>query len=56
MDSLLSVTYILTCFHCSPVRLYGFKIHPMAYVIQQNASSNYKAPLRALNYGNGKRP
>ncbi|KAF0309619.1 Casein kinase II subunit beta [Amphibalanus amphitrite] len=36
-------------------RLYGFKIHPMAYIIQQQAACNYKAPLRAINY-NGKRP
>nr|CAD7402185.1 unnamed protein product [Timema poppensis] len=36
-------------------RLYGFKIHPLAYQIQQQASSNFKAPLRALSYNNGKR-
>ncbi|PSN35552.1 Casein kinase II subunit beta [Blattella germanica] len=34
-------------------RLYGFKIHPLAYQIQQQASSNFKAPLRALSYNNG---
>ncbi|KAG8297991.1 Casein kinase II subunit beta [Homalodisca vitripennis] len=33
-------------------RLYGFKIHPLAYQIQQQAAANFKAPLRALNYGN----
>jgi len=36
-------------------RLYGFKIHPLAYQIQQQSASTFKAPLRALNYNNGKR-
>ncbi|XP_050731117.1 casein kinase II subunit beta isoform X1 [Eriocheir sinensis] len=36
-------------------RLYGFKIHPMAYQIQQQAAANFKAPMRAINYNNGKR-
>lgn len=37
-------------------RLYGFKIHPMAYMIQQQAASSYKVPVvRSVNYNNGKR-
>ncbi|KAI8429349.1 hypothetical protein MSG28_000003 [Choristoneura fumiferana] len=36
-------------------RLYGFKIHPLAYQIQQQAAANFKAPLRSLSYNNGKR-
>ncbi|XP_072935316.1 uncharacterized protein CkIIbeta isoform X2 [Epargyreus clarus] len=36
-------------------RLYGFKIHPLAYQIQQQAAANFKAPLRNLSYNNGKR-
>ncbi|KOB69793.1 Casein kinase 2 beta subunit [Operophtera brumata] len=36
-------------------RLYGFKIHPLAYQIQQQAAANFKAPLRTLTYNNGKR-
>lgn len=38
-----------------PRRLYGFKIHPLAYQIQQQAAANFKAPLRSLTYNNGKR-
>lgn len=37
-------------------RLYGFKIHPLAYQIQQQAASTFKAPpLRTMTYNNGKR-
>ena len=36
-------------------RLYGFKIHPIAYQVQQQSASTFKAPLRALNFNNGKR-
>lgn len=36
-------------------RLYGFKIHPLAYQIQQQAAANFKAPMRTLSYNNGKR-
>ncbi|XP_026324074.1 casein kinase II subunit beta [Hyposmocoma kahamanoa] len=32
--------------------LYGFKIHPLAYQIQQQAAANFKAPLRSLSYNN----
>lgn len=35
-------------------RLYGFKIHPLAYQIQQ-AAANSKPPQRSLSYNNGKR-
>uniref|UniRef100_A0A1A9UUW2 Casein kinase II subunit beta n=1 Tax=Glossina austeni TaxID=7395 RepID=A0A1A9UUW2_GLOAU len=30
-------------------RLYGFKIHSLAYQIQQQAAANFKMPLRAVN-------
>ncbi|KAI5631464.1 casein kinase II regulatory subunit domain-containing protein [Phthorimaea operculella] len=33
-------------------RLYGFKIHPLAYQIQQQAAVNFKAPLRAFSLNN----
>ena len=36
-------------------RLYGFKIHPLAYQIQQQAAANFKAPMRTMSYNNGKR-
>ena len=36
-------------------RLYGFKIHHLAYQIQQQAAANFKAPMRAMSYNNGKR-
>ncbi|CAB4056865.1 CSNK2B [Lepeophtheirus salmonis] len=36
-------------------RLYGFKIHQLAYQIQQQAAANFKTPLRALSYNNAKR-
>jgi casein kinase II subunit beta len=36
-------------------RLYGFKIHPLAYQIQQQAAANFKAPMRTMTYNNGKR-
>jgi len=32
-------------------RLYGFKIHPLAYQLQQQAASNFKQPVRAIGYG-----
>lgn len=37
------------------IRLYGFKIHPLAYQIQQQAAANFKAPSRTMTYNNGKR-
>ncbi|XP_077485190.1 casein kinase II subunit beta-like isoform X2 [Amblyomma americanum] len=36
-------------------RLYGFKIHPLAYQQEQQEAASFKAPVRAMNYGNGKR-
>lgn len=36
-------------------RCLGFKIHPMAYQLQQQAAANFKAPLRSMAYNNGKR-
>jgi len=35
-------------------RLYGFKIHNLAYQIQQQAAANVKTPLRLTSF-NGKR-
>lgn len=37
-------------------RLYGFKIHPLAYQLQQQAANNFKTPARGMNFNNGKRP
>lgn len=46
----------LSSFFCLFIyRLYGFKIHPMAYQMQQQAAANFKAPMRAMAYNNGKR-
>ncbi|XP_049847456.1 casein kinase II subunit beta-like isoform X1 [Schistocerca gregaria] len=36
-------------------RLYGFKIHPLAYQIQQQVATTFKAPPRPVTYNNGKR-
>jgi casein kinase II subunit beta len=36
-------------------RLYGFKIHPLAYQLQQQASANFKAPVRTIPFNNNKR-
>ena len=36
-------------------RLYGFKIHHLAYQIQQQAAANFKAPMRTMSYNNAKR-
>jgi hypothetical protein len=36
-------------------RLYGFKIHHLAYQIQQQAAANFKAPMRTMSYNSGKR-
>ncbi|VVC92440.1 unnamed protein product [Leptidea sinapis] len=36
-------------------RLYGFKIHPLAYQIQLQAAASNKSSLRGLPYNNGKR-
>ena len=33
-------------------RLYGFKIHPMAYQLQQQLASDFKQPNRPIAYGN----
>ena len=29
-------------------RLYGFKIHPMAYQLQLQAASSFKSPVKAI--------
>lgn len=29
-------------------RLYGFKIHPMAYQLQLQAASSFKSPVKAM--------
>lgn len=31
-----------------PARLYGFKIHPMAYQLQLQAASSFKSPVKAI--------
>ena len=36
-------------------RLYGFKIHHLAYQIQQQAVANFKAPMRTMSYNSRKR-
>ncbi|CAG2164629.1 unnamed protein product [Oppiella nova] len=36
-------------------RLYGFKIHPLAYQLQQQAANSFKTPVRPMGYNNGKR-
>lgn len=33
-------------------RLYGFKIHSLAYQIQLQAAGNFKMPLRTVNHEN----
>uniref|UniRef100_A0A8C2ZCS3 Casein kinase II subunit beta n=1 Tax=Cyclopterus lumpus TaxID=8103 RepID=A0A8C2ZCS3_CYCLU len=33
---------------CSVSRLYGFKIHPMAYQLQLQAASSFKSPVKAI--------
>ena len=41
----------LTCVVCFPplsFRLYGFKIHPMAYQLQLQAASSFKSPVKAI--------
>lgn len=35
-------------------RLYGFKIHPLAYNLQYQAASNFKMPMR-MSHSSGKR-
>ncbi len=38
-------------------RLYGFKIHPLAYELQYQAAANYKSsrPMHSIGYGSNKR-
>ena len=36
-------------------RLYGFKIHPLAYQLQQQAANSFKTPVRPMAYNNGGR-
>lgn len=37
-------------------RVYGFKIHPLAYQLQYQAAANFKPlPVRSVSYNNGKR-
>lgn len=40
---------LLTFHHIFIFRLYGFKIHSLAYQIQLQAAGNFKIPLRAVN-------
>lgn len=42
--------------NCFIPKLFGFKIHPLAYQLQQQSGVNFKAPARGINYhNNGKR-
>ncbi|XP_036361111.1 casein kinase II subunit beta isoform X2 [Octopus sinensis] len=36
-------------------RLYGFKIHPLAYQLQYQAAANFKMPIRGMGHSNSKR-
>ena len=36
-------------------RLYGFKIHPLAYQLQFQAAANFKVPMRGIGHNNSKR-
>ncbi|PVD21834.1 hypothetical protein C0Q70_17636 [Pomacea canaliculata] len=36
-------------------RLYGFKIHPLAYQLQYQAAANFKMPMRGTSHPNSKR-
>ncbi|WAR31475.1 CSK2B-like protein [Mya arenaria] len=36
-------------------RLYGFKIHPLAYQLQFQAAANFKMPMRGIGHNNSKR-
>lgn len=47
----MNVNYMFKIICC---RLYGFKIHGLAYQIQQQAAANVKTPLRLTSF-NGKR-
>lgn len=51
-SNLVSVS-ILICGYI--FRLYGFKIHPLAYQLQYQAAANFKMPMRGIGYNNGKR-
>lgn len=37
-------------------KLYGFKIHPLAYKSQQQSAANFKPYMRGITSSNGKRP
>uniref|UniRef100_A0A8D0QAE1 Casein kinase II subunit beta n=1 Tax=Sus scrofa TaxID=9823 RepID=A0A8D0QAE1_PIG len=39
---------ILSELFCFVPRLYGFKIHPMAYQLQLQAASNFKSPVKTI--------
>lgn len=36
---------------CLCSRLYGFKIHPLAYQLQYQAAANFNAPMRSGGFG-----
>lgn len=36
-------------------RLYGFKIHPLAYQLQYQAAASFKMPMRGMGHNNSKR-
>jgi len=51
---LVNLSKIIIIIYLLFSRLYGFKIHGLAYQIQQQAAANVKTPLRLTSF-NGKR-
>lgn len=45
---LKSVIWALLTLEPTDGRLYGFKIHPMAYQLQLQAASNFKSPVKTI--------
>lgn len=44
----LHVAHLLPLTYAPRPRLYGFKIHPMAYQLQLQAASNFKSPVKTI--------
>lgn len=46
----IKINYVLSSVlnFCFYFRLYGFKIHPMAYQLQLQAASSYKSPVKTI--------
>lgn len=45
---LISLNIVIIFFFFFLFRLYGFKIHPMAYQLQLQAASSFKSPVKAI--------